>query len=79
MTKAQREAFERIAVSAPNGATHRTLLKLRERGLIDYEDEVIGRDALGKITVPRWFVPMAVHIQWCEWCSENVKEPLTPA
>jgi hypothetical protein len=71
MTKRQREAFEQIAISQPPRATHKTLVALRERGLIDYEDEVVGRDALGTITIPRWFVPLPIHFQWCEWASEQ--------
>lgn len=71
MTKAQREAFEQIAVNMPPSASHKNLLALRANGLVDYENEVIGRDALGAITVPRWFVPLPVHAQWCAWCSEQ--------
>ena len=71
MTKRQREAFEAIAISQPPMATHKTLMALRKRGLIDYTNDTIGRDALGAITVPRWFVPLPVHAQWCEWASEQ--------
>lgn len=71
LTKAQREAFERIAVNQEPMATHKTLLALRAKGLIGYTDKVVGRDALGKITVPEWFVPLHVHYQWCNWCSEQ--------
>lgn len=71
MTKAQRAAFERIAIGQPPMAAHKVLLKLRERGLVDYTDKIVGRDALGKIIVPEWFVPFAIHAQWCEWCSEQ--------
>lgn len=71
MTKAQIAAFERIAVNHEPMATHKTLLALRAKGLIGYTDKVIGRDALGKITVPEWFVPIHAHLQWCQWCSEQ--------
>lgn len=71
MTKAQRQAFEQIAINQQPMATHKTLLALREKGLIGYTDKVVGRDALGKITIPEWFVPIHVHMQWCEWCSEQ--------
>ena len=71
MTKAQIAAFERIAINQPHDATHKTLIALRQRGVIDYEDQVVGRDALGKIVVPRWFVPLPVHAQWCEWCGKH--------
>jgi hypothetical protein len=78
MTKAQREAFERIAINHPHQATHKTLVTLRKAGLVDYENEVIGGDALGKITVPRWYVPLPVHMQWCEWAGEQ-PHPANPA
>lgn len=71
MTKAQREAFERIAINQPPMASHKALLALRQKGLIDYEDREIGRDALGAIKVPLWFVPLPIHMQWCEWASEQ--------
>src|ERR1043166_4608598 len=76
MTKAQREAFERIAINQPPMASHKTLLALRSQGLIGYTDRVVGQDALGKITVPEWFVPFHLHHQWCEWCAENVPDPV---
>jgi hypothetical protein len=69
--KAQREAFERIAINQPPAASHKTLVALRAAGLVDYTNKVIGQDALGKITVPEWFVPLPVHMQWCEWASEQ--------
>lgn len=71
LSKAQREAFEQIAISQPPRATHKTLISMRQKGLIDYVDREIGRDALGKIVVPEWFVPLPIHMQWCEWCSEQ--------
>lgn len=71
MTKAQIAAFERIAINQYHEAPHKTLMALRQRGLIDYQNEVVGRDALGKITVPRWFVPLPIHMKWCEWASEQ--------
>ena len=71
MTKAQRAAFERIAVNQSHGANHKTLLALRGAGLVDYKNRVVGRDALGAITVPDWCVPLPVHAQWCQWCSEQ--------
>jgi hypothetical protein len=79
MTKAQIAAFEAFAVGMfPFGANHpKTIAALAERGLIERgADEVVGRDAFGTITVPTYFVPIAVHAQWCEWCAE---QPETPA
>jgi hypothetical protein len=77
MTKAQIAVFERIAVNEPPYANHQTMRALRQRGVIDYVSEVVSRDALGPITVPRWFVPLSVHAQWCEWCGEQ-QDPDNP-
>lgn len=71
MTKAQREAFERIAINEPPRSTHKVLKALREAELIDYRERIVGRDALGKIAVPDWFVPPPIHAQWCAWCGER--------
>jgi hypothetical protein len=74
MTRAHRVAFEQIAISQRPMAGHKILKALREKGLIDYTNKVVGRDTLGAITVPEWFVPLHIHAQWCEWCSENVTD-----
>ena len=71
MTRAHRVAFERIAINEPPMAGHKVLKALRDAGLVDYTDREVGRDALGRITVPEWFVPMPIHMQFCEWCSEQ--------
>lgn len=73
MTRAQRDAFERIASGQAHNATHRTLLALRQRGVVDYESKIVGRDALGTFSVPEWFVPLPVHAQWCEWCTQEIR------
>lgn len=78
MTRAQRRDFELIATGRRPLGGYLTLKKLKERGLIeDGPPEVLGRDALGKITRPTWTVPLAVHMQWCQHCSEQVapREP----
>ena len=71
-TKRQREVFEQISCGVANprcGAN--TLNALSLKGLIEAEWEVVGRDGLGEIKVPRWFVPLPIHMQWCGWCSEQ--------
>lgn len=76
MTKAQRQAFEQVACGdGLPSAMPKTLAKLVERGLIQRAtDKVLGRDQLGVIAIPQYFVPLAIHMQWCEWCSENCDE-----
>lgn len=72
MTKAQREAFEMIAVNQHPRAGQKTIDALLTRGVIRRgADEVLGRDAFGVIKVPSYHVPYPTHAQWCEWCSEQ--------
>ena len=75
ITKVQRAAFERIAINEPPRAWGKTIDRLLERGLIQRgEDEVLGRDRFGMIVIPSYFVPIPVHMQWCQWASENFTE-----
>lgn len=72
MTNAQVRTFERIAISQPPAAAKRTMDVLLARGLIERgDDRIIARTLLGPVTVPTYFVPLPVHMQWCQWCSEN--------
>lgn len=72
MTKAQRRDFELIAISQRPRGGHMTLKALKARGLIeDAPPVVVGRDRFGDIVLPDWFIPLPVHRQWCQWCSEQ--------
>lgn len=72
MTPAQRRDFELIASNQFPTGGHRTITKLKARGLIaDGPPRVVGRDAFGDVVAPTWAVPPHVHAQWCEWCSEQ--------
>ena len=69
----QIEVFEQIAEGITNPpASKKTLDALAKKGLIDVEWETVGWCS-GAIKVPRWFVPIPVHIQWCEWCAEKLE------
>lgn len=72
MTKAQREAFERIAVNESPGCTWPTIDALLKAGLIERGPSETRRDAMGVYSIPYFYVPLPIHAQWCEWCSENV-------
>lgn len=75
MTPAQRRDFELIATGQRPRGGYRTINALRDRGLIENAPpKVIGRDALGLIKIPDWFVPLHVHAQWCQWCGEQGDE-----
>lgn len=72
MTPAQRRDFELIAVGHRPRGGHMTIKKLKERGLIeDAPPKILGRDALGAIAIPDWYVPLPIHMQWCKWASEQ--------
>lgn len=60
MTREQIEAFERIAISEPPACTKQTLDALIKAG------KVVRRPGRASQLV----VPIAVHAQWCKWCSE---------
>jgi hypothetical protein len=72
-TKAQIEAFERIAVNMPANAQQRTLDALSALGLIKYSERQ-GRDAFGSFVIRTPYVPVPIHMAWCEWCDENVAD-----
>ena len=80
MTKAQIAAFEQIATGvALPPAHHKTLAALEAKGLIvRTPNKVLGRDGFGAVSIPQYAVPINVHMQWCEWCAENVTDEATP-
>lgn len=71
-SKKQIEVFEAIASgqSVPDSKAVQALIK---KGLVE-ADEVVHRDAFGKFTTVEFSIPVAIHIQWCEWCDLNFKE-----
>lgn len=71
LTKSQRAVFEQIAVGNSRGHSSKTIKKLLEKeAIIQTGREVLGRDRFGEISVPVYAVPLPLHIEWCEWCSE---------
>jgi len=72
-TKAQIAAFEAIAINEEPRCSQATLGILEKEGLIKkIGSRELGRDAFGAISVPVYEVPMHVHMQWCQWASEQV-------
>ncbi len=71
MTKPQREAFERIAVNMFPLCRSKTLDALLKAGVIELGEPETYRDGLGSYQVPTYSVPLPIHMQWCEWCSEQ--------
>ena len=71
MTKAQIAAFERIAVNAAPGVAWPTIDALLKAGVIERGPSKTRRDAMGVYEIPSFYVPLPIHAQWCEWCSEQ--------
>jgi hypothetical protein len=71
LSPAQIEAFERIAVNQHPACRWDTIAALLKAGVIERGTPEIRRDALGVYEIPNFFVPLAVHMQWCDWCSEQ--------
>jgi hypothetical protein len=68
----QREVLGEIAIGQDGGHNKRILQVLAEKGLIvGYQQALPGHPP---VTVTRWEVPLDVHIQWCEWCTQRVDE-----
>lgn len=72
--------FERIAIGQPPVALEKTLKRLVERGLIErIADRRVGRDCFGPVIIPQYQVPLLVHMQWCQWASEQSFDEEVPA
>lgn len=73
LRKNQRDVFEQIATGNAFPCTpKRNLTILEERGLIQRtEDKCLGVDSFGPVKIPQYYVPLPIHMQWCEWCSEQ--------
>lgn len=68
MTRAEIAAFEAIAINRSPRCSKRTLETLLSRGLIEKEE----RKSLSEV----YFVPLPLHIQWCEWAGERYRGKL---
>lgn len=71
MTKAQREAFELIAINQNPRCKWPTIDALLKAGVIERGESEKRRDAVGAYEIPSFFVPLPIHMQWCEWASQQ--------
>lgn len=71
LSKAAIAAFEQIAINQPPQCGWKSIDDLMKAGVIDRGEDDVRRDAMGVYRVPNYFVPVAVHAQWCAWCSEQ--------
>lgn len=71
LSKIQVEVFERIAINEPHMASENTINALLRRGLIEPTEPKIIQSRFGDIRVKQYLVPLPLHMQWCEWASEQ--------
>lgn len=71
MTKAQIAAFEQIAINQPPQCKWNTIDALMKAGMVERGKGETRRDAMGVYEIPYFYVPLLIHMQWCEWCSEQ--------
>lgn len=68
LTRAQEAAFECIALNGQPQCAPRTLKALEDAGLI--AKDVHQLDGWPPVWVNVWYVPIRVHMEWCQWCSK---------
>lgn len=78
LTKAQRLAFERIAVGQNPECKWATIDALMKAGVIEKGPSETRRDAMGIYEIPSFEVPIPIHMQWCQWCAENCPLEIVP-
>ena len=61
LSKAQSDVFENICAGNDLGHSSKTLRELESKGLIECS---------GHFTI-RSRVPIAIHMEWCQWCDDN--------
>lgn len=70
LTEAQQRAFENIAIGQSPGCKWPTIDALLKAGVIERGPSETRRDAMGVYEIPSFVVPLPIHMQWCEWCSQ---------
>lgn len=68
LPKAQAAVFDQLCVQNDAGHNPATLKALMKKGLI-----VERREVHGAFSISRYDVPTTVHMEWCQWCSEQVE------
>ncbi|MCK1453654.1 MULTISPECIES: hypothetical protein [unclassified Bradyrhizobium] len=75
MTRAATLAFEAIAINQIPRCSKATLQKLIDCGLIVRQDKLLHfNDGLPPVRTEDYFVPVAIHYQWCVWGRERFRE-----
>lgn len=62
----QSEVFEQVAIGNDAGHNPRTLDALWKKNLIERTEQIQGL-----FVIYHYYVPLSVHAEWCEWCSQQ--------
>lgn len=71
LTERQRDVLGLVCINQDTGHHPATLAALERRGLIVGRFQTLGAGTSLEVVVQRWSVPLAVHVAWCAWCSEQ--------
>ncbi len=71
LTQAQRDAFEQIAINQPPRCGWKSIDALVKAGVVERGEDDVRKDAMGMFRIPRFTIPLSVHMQWSAWCSEQ--------
>lgn len=75
LTERQRDALGWIAIGQDRGHHPKVLAALEAKGLIVGHRQTLT--GIPPVEVVRWEVPVAVHMQWAEWCSQQADKETT--
>ncbi|WP_213740413.1 hypothetical protein [Bradyrhizobium sp. dw_411] len=76
LMRAETKAFEAIAINLKPRCSVGTLTRLVERGLIVRQERRIAfGDGLPAAIVDEYYVPLPIHIQFCEWAADHSPRP----
>jgi len=74
LTPHQRDVLGWIAIGQDGGHRPRTLAVLERLGYIVGDTQEVPGPFGAPMTVKRWTVPLAVHMQWAAWCAAHSEE-----
>ena len=71
LSEKQSDVFEQICINNDAGHNKRTLKALENKGLIECKMLPVNDGGFPPINILRSRVPVAIHMEWCQWCSDN--------
>ena len=78
LSEQELQALANISINIDTKDNYHIYKRLEKKGLITKTGmQEVGRDAFGSIRVPRWEMPLDVHIDWCKYCSELEQSTLS--